>query len=94
MSNVYDDALHLIEAQGGSFVKSLAACYYCADPENKQRLRVAFPEYFEEYERKFRLLTERERFSAYAKRVHLCIAPVANGYQHALEAWRQNGSPE
>lgn len=50
----YDDALHLMEVQGGSFVRSLAACYYCADPSNKARLRTAFADYFETYERRFR----------------------------------------
>lgn len=49
----YDNALHMMESFGGSFVKSLANCYYCADSTNKQRLRAAFPEVFERYERHF-----------------------------------------
>lgn len=50
----YDDALHLMEALGGSFVKSLAACYYAADSTNKIRLRVAFADIFVKYERQFK----------------------------------------
>lgn len=53
MSAHYDNALHMMESFGGSFVKSLANCYYCADSGNKQRLRAAFPEYFDRYERQF-----------------------------------------
>lgn len=53
---IYDDALHLMEAQGGSFVKSLAHCYCMADPSNKALLREAFAKYFDEYERRFRQL--------------------------------------
>jgi len=34
---------------GGSFVKSLAACYDAADPFNKRRLLSAFFEYFIKY---------------------------------------------
>lgn len=34
---------------GGSFVKSLAACFYRADATNFAKLKRAFPEYWEEY---------------------------------------------
>lgn len=54
MNAHYDNALHMMESFGGSFVKSLSNCYYCADSGNKQRLRAAFPEVFERYERHFR----------------------------------------
>lgn len=54
MSQQYDDALHMMEAIGGSFVKSLAACYYAADPKNKRRLLDAFPDWFGSYEVQFR----------------------------------------
>jgi hypothetical protein len=37
---------------GGSFVKALASCFYRADPLNFQRLRKAFPEYWNEYREK------------------------------------------
>jgi hypothetical protein len=51
---LYDSPTHLMEVQGGSFVKSLAACFYAADPANKLKLRAAFSEYFESYEERFR----------------------------------------
>lgn len=57
----YDDGLHMMERIGGSFVRSLAACYYAADSENKQRLWVAFREYFERYDRQYREWRERQR---------------------------------
>lgn len=50
----YDNALHMMEVLGGSFVKSLADCYYCADSNNKVKLRIAFSEYFERYELMFK----------------------------------------
>lgn len=53
MSRHYDDALHMMESLGGSFVKSLANCYCCADRGNKKRLLAAFPEVFERYEKQF-----------------------------------------
>lgn len=49
----YDNALHVMEVQGGSFVKALAHCYYMADQPNKAILREAFAKYFDEYERRF-----------------------------------------
>lgn len=52
----YDDHLHLMEAQGGSFVKSLAACYYAADSSNKRRLLDAFPDYFNQYRERFQAI--------------------------------------
>lgn len=53
MSQQFDDALHMMEVQGGSFVKSLAACFYAADTKNRARLLAAFPDWFGEYERQF-----------------------------------------
>lgn len=38
---------------GGGFVKALAKCFYQADPINFQKLKNAFPEYWEEYRSKF-----------------------------------------
>ena len=49
----YDNALHVMEVQGGSFVKSLAHCYYMADAPSRAILREAFAKYFDEYERRF-----------------------------------------
>lgn len=34
---------------GGSFVKALAHAFFCADPENRKRLRTAFGDYFIKY---------------------------------------------
>lgn len=53
MSDHYDDHIHMMERIGGSFVRSLAACYYAADGANKQRLLEAFPDYFERYRVQF-----------------------------------------
>ena len=50
----YDNALHMMEVLGGSFVKALADLYYMADSTNKLRVRAAFPEYFEKYEAMYR----------------------------------------
>lgn len=49
----FDNALHMMEVQGGSFVKSLAHCYYMADQSNRFRLVAAFPDWFGEYEKRF-----------------------------------------
>lgn len=49
----YDDALHMMERLGGSFVRSLADCYYRADPPNRVKLRSTFAEYFDKYERQY-----------------------------------------
>lgn len=49
----YDDALHMMEEQGGSFVKALAHMYYCADSTNKQIARKAFAKYFDAYEQRY-----------------------------------------
>ena len=43
----------MMEVQGGSFVKSLAHCYYMADSANRERLVAAFPDWFGEYEQRF-----------------------------------------
>lgn len=50
----FDNALHVMEVRGGSFVKSLASCYYAADSSNKAKLREAFADYFANYEAQFR----------------------------------------
>lgn len=54
MSRQYDNGLHMMEVLGGSFVKALVNCYYCADSSNKVKLRIAFSEYFEKYELMFK----------------------------------------
>lgn len=49
----YDNAEHMMEVLGGSFVKALVSLWYSADSSNKPRVRAAFPEYFDKYERMF-----------------------------------------
>jgi len=49
----YDSPLHMMEVEGGSFVRALAECFHRADPRNRQRLLDAFPDYFKEYEDRF-----------------------------------------
>ncbi|MDE1179456.1 hypothetical protein [Paraburkholderia sp.] len=55
----FDNALHMMEEQGGSFVRSLAGCYYAADATNKTKLREAFESYFDSYEKRFRQWQEQ-----------------------------------
>lgn len=50
----YDDALHMMEVQGGSFVKALAHLYCMADPVNKAIARQAFAKYFDSYGERFK----------------------------------------
>lgn len=49
----YDNALHMMEEIGGSFVKALAHMYCVADPENKQIARKAFAKWFDAYEERY-----------------------------------------
>ena len=56
----YDDHIHMMEQIGGSFVKSLAECYYRADSENKRRLVEAFSDYFGSYEQKWRAMQPKQ----------------------------------
>ena len=58
---VYDNALHVMEVQGGSFVKSLAQCYYRADATNRAILRESFKRYFDEYEARFQEYTAAQK---------------------------------
>lgn len=53
MSQNFNSPLHMMEGLGGSFVRSLVACYQAADPTNKAKLRAAFADYFTLYERRF-----------------------------------------
>ena len=57
----YDDALHMMEKIGGSFVRALVDLYYCADLNNKLRVRAAFPEYFDRYERQYQEWKSRQQ---------------------------------
>lgn len=54
-----DQDYKVVEAMkkyGGSFVKSLAECFVHADPVNINKLKGAFPEYWDQYSR----MTERK----------------------------------
>lgn len=52
-TKIYDNAMHMMEECGGSFVKALVNCWYMADRPNKQKLRAEFAEYFDKYEHHF-----------------------------------------
>lgn len=58
---IYDNALHVMEVQGGSFVKALVNCYYTADSTNRAKLRETFAEYFESYQARFDALPSEEK---------------------------------
>lgn len=49
----FDNAEHMMEELGGGFVKALVDLWYKADSANKPRVRAAFPEYFERYEKMY-----------------------------------------
>lgn len=49
----FDNALHMMEVQGGSFVRALAHVYYAADEANRAKLVATFKEYFDRYELRF-----------------------------------------
>lgn len=46
------NALELMQRQGGSFVKALAALYLAADPMNRKLALNTFRSYFETYQRR------------------------------------------
>ena len=41
----------MMQVRGGGFVKALGTLFHHADPENFRRLKVAFPEFWESYEK-------------------------------------------
>lgn len=43
------DVISAMEAHGGAFAKALAAAFKLADPDNKFRLKVSFPEIWNRY---------------------------------------------
>lgn len=51
--NIYADSTYEIvgnmEKYGGSFVKTLAALFYCADATNRSRIITTWEQYFDEY---------------------------------------------
>ena len=47
--------IELMEEYGGNFVKALAKAWRLADPDNRQRLAAAFPDYWKKYEGMWRM---------------------------------------
>ena len=62
MTAQFDSPIHMMEVQGGSFVKALAALYLRADPANRPRVLAAFPEYFGDYDKRFKLQRLQKEF--------------------------------
>ena len=48
---------------GGSFVKALAECYHRADNNNFIKLKIAFPEYWKQYEEMSKYWKQYEEMS-------------------------------
>jgi len=46
---------------GGSFAEALALAFFKADPDNRQRLKAAFPELWREYSELAELMSEEFR---------------------------------
>ena len=53
------DIIEAMRKWGGGFVQRLAQCLYVADAENTRRLRLAFPEYWEQYKAMAQVEQER-----------------------------------
>lgn len=51
-------AAHLMISQGGGFVGCIGDAWFRADPTNRQRLEVAFPDYFGEYEKRVAAMSQ------------------------------------
>lgn len=49
MNDAEMDVVEAMEKYGGSFVKALANCFRHADKNNIEKLKSAFPEYWEQY---------------------------------------------
>ena len=45
------EVVQTMERFGGSFVRALATCCHCADPENLAKIKATWPEYWTEYAR-------------------------------------------
>lgn len=51
MNDKHDhEVVEMMARYGGGFVKTLSACFFHADDDNVRRLKVAFPEYWSQYE--------------------------------------------
>jgi hypothetical protein len=57
------EVLTAMERFGGSFASRLAKAWFCADAMNSARLRMAFPDLWEEY-RKFAALNKAQKVTA------------------------------
>lgn len=55
-----DSAVQAMKDHGGSFVRALAAAWTAADDSNKARLKEAFPDVWQRYERLAEKLTKME----------------------------------
>ncbi len=64
LTNLDDAILATMEAHGGSFVQSLAACCRRADAVNLAKLKAAFPELFGEYAELAGMLARRRDAAA------------------------------
>jgi hypothetical protein len=58
-----------MERYGGSFAKSLAVCFRKADPINFEKLRLTFPELWEEYRQLAQRDEERRQKAEKEKKV-------------------------
>jgi hypothetical protein len=56
----YDVALTMIE-YGGSFVRKLGAAALVADPENMGKIKTTWPDYWAQYDRMAKQLSEVEK---------------------------------
>jgi hypothetical protein len=59
----FDVASTMIE-YGGSFVRKLGAAALVADPENLAKIKAAWPEYWSQYDRMAKQLSEVEKQSS------------------------------
>jgi len=59
MSANISTILTMMERYGGSFVQHLATLYRYGDAVNRQKLEIAFAEYFDEYAELARVHAER-----------------------------------
>ena len=49
MTSIEIGVINAMRKRGGNFVKHLAETYVAADPENRERIKEAFPEYWMRY---------------------------------------------
>ena len=57
----YEDAVHMMQEFGGSFVSLIAKAWYAADEINRKKLEACFSEYFKSYERMYMRHSKRAR---------------------------------